>query len=75
MQGYAQGYWCNCEPGADGICLCCGADLNKRALADEVDEHSSVQETSVTSPPDSDPDAAGAATLLLLVAFMAWSRM
>ena len=68
------GFFCNCEPGAEVICSCCGASLSKRALADEVDEHSLVQEPSITSTPDSKPDD-GAAALLLLVVFLAWSRM
>ena len=74
----AQGFWCNwcnCEPGADDVCPCCGADLTSRAMADQPNEDSSVQDTpSTTSQPDSNSDA-GVAALLLLVALMAWSRM
>ena len=72
----ANGYWCNGEPGADGVCSSCGASVGlNRAMVNQDGEDSAVQDPPlITSQPDSDSDG-GAVALLLLVALMAWSRM
>ena len=69
------GYWCNCDPGADGVCTCCGAGLNNCAITNEDGEDSAVQDPPSIASQQASNSEASAAVLLLLVALLTWSRM
>ena len=65
---------CTCEPGADGVCPCCGCNVNFIRAQDDVGDGVDVQPDLSPAQPDSDTGL-GSGELLFLLAILAWSRI
>ena len=66
---------CPCQPGPDGVCLCCGCNLSLIHTQDSGDDnalgHSSLP---ATHHPNSDSDP-GPDAVLFLLALIAWGKI